>query len=189
MLTLGTGIGGGLVLDGELYRGSSGAAAELGHIVIDVNGPKCQGHCPNYGCVEAMASGHALARDGAAAAERAPHSALGRLLSEGQVIDGKAVTTAALGGDEVAVGVVANVGRNLGVALSSLANIFDPDVIVIGGGVSVAGELVLDPARQELRARALPPMNDTPVRGAELGPEAGMIGAATMASVELERAG
>jgi glucokinase len=185
LLTLGTGIGGGLILDGLPYRGSSGAAGELGHIVIDKDGPRCQGNCPNRGCVEALASGHALAREGAAAAAREPDSAVGRLLAAGVEIDGKAVTDAALAGDRVAVAVVATIGRNLGVALASLVNIFDPDVIVIGGGVSVAGDLLLDPAREELRARALRPMNDTPVRGAELGPDAGMIGAAAMAELEL----
>jgi glucokinase len=189
LLTIGTGIGGGLILDGEVYRGSSGAGAELGHVVIDLNGPRCQGHCPNRGCVEAMASGHALAREGALAAEREPDSALGRIAAAGGTIDGKAVTSSALAGDAVAVAVVATIGRHLGVALSSFANVFDPDVIVIAGGVSVAGDLLLEPARAELRARALPPMNETPVRVAELGPEAGMIGAAAMAAVELDAEG
>ena len=95
LLTIGTGIGGGLILEGRPYRGTIGAGAELGHMVIDVNGPKCQGNCPNYGCVEALASGHALAREGAAAAEREPDSALGRLAAAGETIDGAAVTTAA----------------------------------------------------------------------------------------------
>jgi len=185
LLTIGTGIGGGLILDGRPYRGATGAGAELGHIVIDKDGPRCQGNCPNRGCVEALASGHALAREGAIAAEREPDSALGRLRATHSEIDGKAVTDAALAGDRVAIEVVATIGRNLGVALSSLANIFEPDVIVIGGGVSVAGELLLDPARRELRCRALPPMNETPVRGAELGPDAGMIGAAALAELEL----
>src|SRR5436190_4406612 len=90
LLTIGTGIGGGLVLDGRPYRGSTGAAAELGHVVIDKDGPRCQGNCPNRGCVEALASGHALAREGALAADRDPDSALGRLRVAGAPIDGKA---------------------------------------------------------------------------------------------------
>ena len=77
MLTIGTGIGGGLIIDGRLYRGSSGAGAELGHVVIDADGPPCNGNCPNRGCVEALASGTALAREGRAAAEREPDSAAG----------------------------------------------------------------------------------------------------------------
>jgi glucokinase len=182
--TIGTGIGGGMVLGGEVYRGSTGAAAELGHVVVDENGPPCQGNCPNRGCVETMASGTALARDGRAAAERAPHSALGRLLAAGQQIDGRAVTAAAIGGDDVARDVVEAAGRHIGVALASLANAFEPEVFVLGGGVMAAGELLLEPARAELRARALPPMNEVPVVAAELGPEAGMVGAATMALEE-----
>jgi len=184
MLTIGTGIGGGLILGGELYRGSTGAAAELGHVVIDQAGPPCQGNCPNRGCVEVLASGTALGREGRIAAEAHADSALGRALAAGEEVDGRVVTEAAIGGDGIAVEVVATIGRRLGVALSSLANIFEPDVIVIGGGASAAGELLLGPARDELRARALPPMNRTPVAPAALGPDAGMIGAATMALSE-----
>ncbi|HMC06290.1 MAG TPA: ROK family protein [Solirubrobacterales bacterium] len=185
MLTIGTGIGGGLVIDGRVYRGSSGAGAELGHIVIDAEGPRCQGNCPNRGCVEALASGTAIAREGIAAAQRAPDSALGRALAQGEEVDGRRVTDAALAGDATARDVLQLIGRRIGVALSSLANAFDPDVIVLGGGASRAGDLLTGPARAELAARALPPMNRTPVTAAELGPDAGMIGAATMALLEL----
>jgi glucokinase len=188
MLTIGTGIGGGLILNGEIYRGSTGAGAELGHVVVDENGPPCQGNCPNHGCVETMASGTAIARDGTAAAEREPDSALGRALAEGPIV-GRTVTDQAIAGDPLATEVVAGAGRHLGVALASLANIFDPDVIVIGGGVSVVGDLLLGPARAELESRALPPMNRTPVKLAQLGPDAGMIGAAAMALIELDKLG
>jgi glucokinase len=186
MLTIGTGIGGGLILGGQLYRGTTGAGAELGHVVIQEDGPRCQGSCPNRGCVEVYASGTALGREGRAAAEREPDSAIGRIAAAGGEVDGRVVTEAAIDGDEVSVGVLAGAGRHLGAALSSFANIFDPDVIVIGGGASVAGDLLLDPAREELRSRALPPMNETPVVLATLGPDAGMIGAAAMAMAELE---
>ncbi len=190
MLTIGTGIGGGVIIDGELYRGSTGAASEPGHMVIDFDGPPCQGNCPNHGCLETFASGTALAREGRAAAEGNPESALGRVLAEGGVIDGKAVTDAANDRDPVAVAVVEEAGRRLGAGLSGLANIFEPEVIVIGGGVAkVIGDLMVAPAREELRARALRPMNETPVRMAELGPEAGMVGAAEMARLELEQGG
>ena len=189
MLTIGTGIGGGLVLNGEIYRGTIGAGAELGHTVINENGPPCQGTCPNRGCVETYASGTALAREGLIAADRNPTSALGIAHDQGEEITGRTVTEAALAGDEAARGVVATAGRHLGVALADFANIFEPDVIVIGGGVSAAGEVLLDPAREELRTRALPPMNRTEVRTAELGPDAGMIGAAAMARMELEKSG
>ena len=185
LLTIGTGIGGGLILDGDVYRGSTGAGAELGHIVVDSDGPRCQGNCPNFGCVEAVASGTALGREAREAAESHPDSALGKLLAAGETVDGRAATVAAHAGDEVARDVVALIGRRIGVALSGIANVFEPDLIVLGGGVMAAGDLLLIPARDEMRARALPPMNETDVVPAELGPAAGMLGAAGMALAEL----
>lgn len=187
MLTVGTGIGGGLVLNGEIYRGSTGAGAELGHIVIQADGPPCQGNCPNHGCVEALASGTALGREGRAVAESSPDSALGKVLAAGGVVDGKVVTECALAGDETAVGVFDLIGSRLGVACSSLANIFQPNAIVVGGGVIAAGDLLLEPARREVRERALNPMNKTPILEATLGNDAGMIGAAAMARAELAK--
>jgi glucokinase len=187
LLTVGTGIGGGLILGGEVYRGATGAGAELGHVVIDINGPPCQGNCPGRGCVETLASGTALGREGLAAAESDPDSVLAAMLAEGHKISGKAVTEAALGGDPTAVAVFDLIGTRLGAALVSFANIFEPKVIVVGGGVMAAGDLLLDPARRVLRARALRPMNEIAVVAAELGPDAGMIGAAALARIELER--
>jgi glucokinase len=189
MLTIGTGIGGGLIIGGEVYRGATGAGAELGHVVIAMDGLPCQGNCPGHGCVETYASGTALAREAREAAEREPDSELGRMLAAGEEIDGRAVTELALAGDRAATGVFDLVGARLGVALASFANIFEPEVIVIGGGVIAAGDLLLEPARREVRERALPPMKDTPVRAAELGEDAGMIGAAAMARIELGREG
>jgi len=189
MLTVGTGIGGGLILGGEIYRGSTGAGAELGHVVIQADGPPCQGNCPNHGCVESLASGTALGREGRAVAESSPDSALGKLLAAGEEVDGKAVTECALAGDEIAIGVFDLIGGRLGVACSSFANIFQPDAIVVGGGVIAAGDLLLEPARREVRERALRPMNETPILEATLGNDAGMIGAAAMAREELARAG
>ena len=187
MLTIGTGIGGGLIIDGELYRGSTGAGAELGHVPIELDGPPCQGNCPGRGCLETMASGTALGREGREAAQREPGSALGEMLAAGRELDGRAVTEAAKAGDATAIGVFDLVGTRLGAALAGFANIFEPEVIVIGGGVIAAGDLLLEPARRELRARALPPMNRTQVSVAELGAGAGMIGAAALARIELER--
>jgi len=185
MITVGTGIGGGLVIGGELYRGSRGGGAELGHVVMEVDGDPCQGNCPGHGHAETIASGNALGREGRAAAERAPDSALGRLAAEGAEVDGRAVTAAAIAGDEVAIGVVELVGRRIGLLLSGLANIFEPQVMVVGGGVIAAGELLLAPAREVVWEQTLRPMNETPVVAAELGPDAGMIGAAAMARLEL----
>jgi glucokinase len=187
MLTVGTGIGGGLILDGEIYRGSTGAGAELGHVVIQADGPPCQGNCPNHGCVEALASGTALGREGRAAAESNPDSALGKLLAAGEEVDGKTVTEAALAGDELAIEVFELIGSRLGVACSSFANIFQPNAIVVGGGVIAAGGLLLEPARREVRERALTPMDETPILEATLGNDAGMIGAAALARTELAK--
>jgi glucokinase len=187
MLTIGTGIGGGLILGGEVYRGATGAGAELGHTVIDINGPPCQGNCPGRGCVETMASGTAIGREGQLAAESDPDSVLATMLAEGHRIDGRAVTEAALAGDPASIAVFDLVGARLGAALVTFANIFEPEVIVVGGGVMAAGDLLLDPARRTLRERALRPMNEIAVVAAELGPDAGMIGAAAMARLELEK--
>jgi glucokinase len=189
MLTVGTGIGGGLILDGEVYRGSTGAGAELGHVVIQADGPPCQGNCPNHGCVESLASGTALGREGKAAAESSPDSAIGRLLAAGEPVDGTAVTDAALAGDETSIAVFELIGSRLGVACASFANIFQPNAIVVGGGVIRAGDLLLDPARREVRERALKPMNETPILEATLGNDAGMIGAAELARLEHGRKG
>lgn len=185
MLTIGTGIGGGLIIDGELYRGSTGAGGELGHVVIDLDGPPCQGNCPNHGCIEAIASGTALAGEAGLAAARHPESALGRAAAQEGAVDGRLVTELAFGGDPASVEVLATIGRRLGAALSGLANIFDPDVMVVGGGVMAAGDLLLNPAREEFAARALPPQNRIPIRAAALGADAGMIGAALLATEEL----
>ena len=185
LLTLGTGIGGGIWIDGKLFRGAKGAGAELGHTVVDIDGPKCA--CRGgRGCIEVFASGNAIGRAGQVAAEGVPDSALGRLAASGQTITGKDVTDAALAGDEEAIAVIEMAGHYLGNALVSLANIFEPEVIVLGGGAMAMGELILEPARKELRDRALRPMDQTRVVAAELGPEAGMIGAAAMARIEME---
>jgi glucokinase len=186
MVTVGTGIGGGLILDGRVFRGTNGGGSELGHTVVEFDGHPCQGSCPNRGCLEAVASGIALGREGRLAAEREPDSALGEALAEGKVIDGVLVTEAAKSGDETAVGVFYLIGRKLGAGLTSFANIFEPEVIVVGGGVAAgAGELLIGPAREEVLTKALPPMNRVSVVAAELGGESGMIGAAAMARLEL----
>ena len=188
-LTIGTGIGGGLVLNGRLYRGHWGAGAELGHMVVDEDGPRCQGNCPNRGCLESVASGTAIGREGRVAAEDEPESELGKALAGDQEITGALVTTLALGGDEVSRMVLGHIGRLLGVGLANLSNIFNPEVIVVGGGAMHAGDLLLEPAREELRARGLPPNRDqVQVVPAKFGPEAGMLGAAVMALDELELA-
>jgi glucokinase len=182
LLTLGTGIGGGLVLDDRVYRGSFGAGAELGHMPVDVDGPRCFGACPGRGCLEALVSGSALARDGLAAARTAPDSRLGRALAEEREITGLLVTEAAVAGDEVAREVFERAGRSLGAGITGLVNAFNPDVVVVGGGVMAAGELLLGPAREVVATRALRPSREgVRIVPAGLGEEAGMLGAAMLA--------
>lgn len=186
MLTLGTGIGGGLIADGRLVRGARGTAGELGHVVVDLDGPPCPGNCPSRGCLEAVASGTALAVEGDRIAARDPTSALGRAQAAGRPVTGALVTELAHDGDVAARGAVAAIGRKLGVGLASIANALDPEVIVVGGGVIAAGELLLGPAREELAARALPPVAAAVrVEAARFGAESGLLGAALLARQEL----
>jgi glucokinase len=186
MLTLGTGVGGGVWIDGKIFRGATGAGAELGHIVVEIDGPACQGNCPGRGCVEVFASGTGIGRMGQEAAMAVPNSALGRIAAAGTVITAREVNEAATAGDAAASGVVERVGHYLGTALVTLANVFEPEVIVLGGGAMALGELLLEPTRREIANHALSPMNETPVVAAQLGPSAGMIGAASLARLGLE---
>ena len=188
VLTIGTGIGGGLILGGELYRGASGAGAELGHVVIDMDGPRCHGNCPNRGCLEALASGSALAREALRIARERHNSALGRALAGGGELAGPLVTELAHDGDPAALEAIELVGTRLGVGIANFVNIFNPEVVVIGGGVIGAGELLLRPARVEMRRRALPPSRDeVRIVAAHFGVEAGMVGAASLAFDGLAR--
>ena len=188
VLTIGTGIGGGLILRGELYRGAVGAAAELGHMVIEMDGPPCQGNCPNRGCFEAVASGTALAREALRIARERPSSSLGRALAGGREIAGPLVTELAHDGDAAAIAAIELIGERLGVAIANFVNIFNPEVVVVGGGVIAAGELLLRPARAVVAQRALPPSRDeVKIVAARFGVEAGMIGAAALAFDGLAR--
>lgn len=182
LLTLGTGIGGGLIINRELFRGSHGAGAELGHIVIDENGPPCGPGCPSHGCLESLASGSALVREAERAAAADTGSALAEVLAAGGPITGPLVTELAHDGDPAATAVVELIGTRLGIGVAGLINAFDPDVIVIGGGVIAAGDLLLDPARRTAAERALPfPREHVEIVPAHFGAESGMIGAALLA--------
>lgn len=183
MLTLGTGIGGGLLFGGRVYRGSAGAGAELGHIVVDPNGPECPGDCPGRGCLEAFASGTSIGRAGEEAARRSPESSLGQALAQGREITGGLVTELAHDGDELALEVLSEAGRWLGIGIVSIVNALNPELVVVGGGAgSAAGDLLLDPAREVIAERGLPPNRElVRIVGAELGNEASMVGAAMLA--------
>jgi glucokinase len=181
-VTLGTGVGGGVVSHGVLLRGARGTGGELGHITVQPAGPRCG--CGNHGCLEALASGTAIGRRAREVAAQRPDSALGRLAMERTPL-GEDVLDLARKGDEAALEVLREAGSWLGIGLATFVNIFDPEVIAIGGGVSGAGELVLEPARRELRLRSYSPSRDlVEIRTATLGAESGMLGAAALARGE-----
>lgn len=183
MITVGTGIGGGIIIGGHIYRGHYGVGAELGHMVIDPDGPVCG--CGNRGCWEAVASGTAIGR---LARQRVEGGAGTDLLAavggDIEAITGELVGESAVAGSPFAQDVVGAIGRLLGIGLASIVNIFDPEVIVIGGGAAAGtGELLLAPARESMTARVLGPSWRTPVRvvPALLGNDAGVVGAAALA--------
>jgi glucokinase len=154
-------------------------------MVVDLDGERCQLNCPNRGCLESVASGTALARIGARLGAAAPGSALGRAIANGSKITGVLVTRLAADGDPPAMAAVEQVGTGLGVGLANVVNIFNPDVIVVGGGVIANGERLLAPARREMLWRALSPAKEhVRVVAARFGAEASMIGAAVMAREE-----
>ena len=155
-ITIGTGIGGGLILDGKLYHGSSDMAGEIGHTTIDQTGRRCG--CGNYGCLEAYASGNAIAERAREALSFEPTSLLPEMVG-GDVskITAATVYAAANQGDAVATEVVRDTARFLGTGLANLLNIFNPDVVVIAGGVTQAGEALFKPLRDEVRRRAFKP--------------------------------
>lgn len=183
VLTIGTGIGAGLILDGNLYRGGFGIAGEPGHVRVVPGGRQCG--CGNLGCWEQYCSGTALVRAAHEIATERPDDARRLLeMAEGlDAIDGPAVTRAAQEGDPAAVDCFTEIGRWLGQGMADLAAVLDPGRFVIGGGVSDAGELLLGPARETyaaaLTGRGHRPMAD--IVGARLGAEAGLIGAADLA--------
>jgi glucokinase len=178
MLTLGTGIGGGLILDGRLYRGAVGAAAELGHMTVDLDGPPCQGTCPGLGHLEALASGTATDNLAREAAEERPGGDLGSVAAAGRTVDARVAVELAGAGPGDARDLLEQVGYYLGTGIASLVNVFNPEVVVLGGGFARAGELLFEPARRVVAERALPPARDVVrIVPALLGVEAGLIGA------------
>ena len=180
MLTLGTGVGGGLVLEGRLVRGEHGLAGELGHIIVQEGGPLCP--CGNRGCLEPLASGTAIARSASALIDHGDCPADSALLSLPQ-LTGKTVTLAAHAGDAAAQSVLAQCGFWLGVGIASIANALDPEIVVVGGGAMQGGELLLGPARQSFAERLVGKAQRTPapVVRAQLADDAGIVGAAILA--------
>jgi glucokinase len=185
-LGLGTGISGGIVIDGRLFRGATGSGAELGHVTVDEGGLPCQGNCPNLGCLETMCSGNAIGRHGNDYARANPDSKLGLLLAAGREVSGVTVTELASAGDAGAIEVLATAGRYLGAGLVGLTNTFNPEAVVVGGGAgAAAGEFVLGPARAHLAEHGLRPNNViAEILPAHFGADAGMLGAAVLAFVD-----
>lgn len=174
-LTLGTGIGGGLILDGRPYRGSVGAGAELGHIVLDYGGVPCGGACTGHGHFEALAAGSA-----------ADETAVRRF---GAGADGRRLVDEARGGNEQAASDLAEIGHRLGAGIASFVNVFNPELVILGGGFAKAGDLLLDSVRETLAVEALPPARDlVRIVPAHFGAEAGMIGAALVGFEALDGA-
>jgi glucokinase len=169
MLTLGTGVGGGLVLGGRPYRGW----AELGHMVIDYDGPRCQGSCTGRGHLEALCSGHAA--DAAARRVLGPGATAHDLVARARE------------GDARACEALAEIGRHLGAGIGSLVNIFRADLVVVGGGFAAAGNLLFEPAREIVRREALEPLDElVRIVPAELGNTAGLVGAGLVAFEALD---
>jgi glucokinase len=183
-VTLGTGIGGALVLDNRVYRGANGMAGEFGHMQVVPEGHWCE--CGNRGCWEQYASGNALLRDArelVSSSSPMAHRLRTLVNGDAEALDGPQITEAARDGDPLSIELLADVGRWLGVGLAGMAAAFDPGCIIIGGGLSDAGELLIDPTRQAF-SRSLTGRGhraEPVIAQAELGPNAGFIGAADMA--------
>jgi glucokinase len=188
MFTIGTGVGGGLVLDGKLYRGAT-SAVELGHTMIGLHlsegSPADPGAFPQPGSLETLASGRALDRLALESARAHPKSFLGGRLAAGDEITGHDAVEGAREGDVHCRHVIRVLGERLGIGIANAVNTFDPDEVVIGGGVSLAGELLLVPAQRSARNHTVPGVGmRTTIRLARHGPQAGVLGAATVAAQE-----
>jgi glucokinase len=191
MLTVGTGVGGGIVLGGRTYRGSSGGAGELGHTLVglDLTGavPAPSGSFPQPGALESVASGQALGRLAVEVANRHPKSALGRQQAEGRPVSGVDAVDAAHAGDPHALEILEIWAERIGIGVANAINTFDPDEVVLGGGGARARDLLLEPARRVARGYVLPGLGvRTTIRLARHGMRAGVLGAALLAIHEQE---
>lgn len=176
-ITISTGVGGGLVLRGRLYHGVTGTAGEVGHMVIDPSGPRCA--CGRTGCLEALASGTAIARAARAAVEGGARTTLAALPAE--AVTAEAVAAAAREGDAVAREVYARAARALGIGIANLVNLLNPALVILGGGVADAGELLFGPVRRIVREEAFErPAAAVRIVPAGLGGLAGVVGAAAV---------
>ena len=183
LLTLGTGIGGGVVLGGKVWHGQDDAAGELGHMSINFDGPRCG--CGASGCIEAYASAPATVRRALKGIEEGRKTTLKAVLEKNGEISAKDIYDATVAGDAFAAEVIKTTGTLLGVAVANYVNIFNPEMVVLFGGLAGAGELIFEPVREEVKKRALKPSGETVrILPAKLGGNAGIIGAAGCALIE-----
>jgi glucokinase len=177
-VTIGTGIGGGLILDGRLYHGASDCAGEIGHTTIEMNGRRCA--CGNYGCLEAYASGPAIARRALEAVETGAESSLAEVMRRGpDAVTAQVVYEAATAGDPLAREVVQDTARFLGAGIANLVNVYNPEVVVVCGGVTQAGDSLFVPLRREVGRRAFRPAVEVcRILPGALPGTAGVVGAA-----------
>jgi len=176
-ITHSTGIGGGIIVDGRMLLGSKGLGAEVGHIVLDIDGPRCG--CGSIGCLEAMAAGPAIARNALQAIDAGQETIIPDLV-DGDLsrISAKEVSEAAQQGDPLSIELIRQAGELLGIGLVSLIHLFNPEIVIIGGGVSKAGDLLFEPVRAAVRARCMDESywRDTPIVPAALGDDVGLMG-------------
>ncbi len=183
-LTLGTGVGGGIILNGELYRGASFTAGELGHVSISRDGKSCP--CGNNGCLERYIGRDGIIERFMVSKNKGVETSIDKYLEDGEVTP-KAIAMAAGDGDVLSIRVLEETGKILGSVLATLVNALNPQAIIIGGGVSNAGELILGPARIEMMKLAYSiPANDVKLVRAELGNDAGLVGSASLAVANLK---
>ncbi|WP_092527510.1 ROK family protein [Actinopolyspora saharensis] len=181
LVKIGTGIGCGIVVGGNVHRGVSGSAGDIGHIQIDENGPPCA--CGNSGCLEAYASGTALARDAMAAARAGRSTHLAELLEHAEALTAADVTEAVAAGDPVAVQLLRSGGHRVGQVLASLVSFFNPGLVVVAGGVAGAGHSLLAEIRSAVYRRSLPlATGNLPIVLSELATAAGAVGGARLIS-------
>jgi len=177
-VTVSTGIGGGIIVDGNLYSGTSGCAGEVGHMIIEANGPPC--NCGNAGCLESLASGGAVAREARRRIASGENSLVLELAEgEPQNITAETVSAAAERGDSLSLEIISQTATYLGIGMANLVNIFNPEMIIIGGGLSKMGDMLFDPLRRTVAERAFPlPIGSVQIVPSQLGDDVSLLGAA-----------
>nr|MBC7243711.1 ROK family protein [Chloroflexota bacterium] len=179
-LTISTGIGGGIICNGQLLLGAHGLAGEPGHATVEPAGPRC--NCGNVGCLEVMAAGPAIARHALELIRRGYDSSLCTVVREGMELSAEMVGKAAQEGDSVALQAIQRAAHYLGISVLNLIHIFDPDRVILGGGVSKLGSLLFEPVRAWVREHAITPVQrETPIVPAALGDQVGLLGAVVWA--------